>query len=492
MVKLIPIQVDLSGSGLGNKAVDGITISYSVDAIPSATANLHDVSPSGSGKTPTEQRRVLVAAEAEKMKAFQESAFRGQSDKVDITVNPFGHGFSGNILGPQRTVYSNYYQNGVQLIHDLEKANSYLPHIYSLQNLITRELDEFYNENYTNVFSMIKKLLEKRHKDFENTIRNVNFKDPTSKVNIEQIHENNLAVFPVIQQICDDSESKGGPTYLGFNDLPDEARRQLNSSMFNTLKSLMFNSQEQFIPILIQIGRTFQSFFVPPINGDSEYGYFKPNRFRTDEDTPISLEITGTVFASAKTDTRPLQQVIVSGQPVTQARGDDTNTENVYAFLGDTPTYKVYPQNPPKENGNNLPLSIPLWIPSHFYTSGIKNNVTQSRNLDLRQKISNNTRLANSVKFSIVNPISKVVDEFAETAYKTTALASYTVSVNSTLDFSIIPGKRYEVKDEEGDVLFSGFLQSVNHNISGIFSSLAASTTLLFNTVKFTNFELPT
>jgi hypothetical protein len=491
MVKLVPIQVLVTGAGLENKVVDGVAISYDVDSIPSAAANIHEVTPAGEGKSSTENRRVLVSAEAEKMKQFQDAAFNGDSEKVSITVNPFGHGYTGSILGPQRKVFSSYYQNAVQLVHAVQEANSYLPHIYALSYVKTNEQTEFVNETYTNVFSMLKKLLEKRHKDFDALIKSASIKDAVSKKNLEQIHANNLSVFPIIAKICDDSESKGGNTYEGFADLPAQAKRVINTSIFNTLKSYLFSTQGQMLPILVEIGRAFQSFFVPPIASDSEYGYFKSNRERLADGLALPLEITGTTFTSSKLDNRPLQQVIVAGQPVSVTNANAGGSENIYAFLGDNTTYMVYPENPPKENGNNMPLPIPEWIPASMYTGAIT-PVVQSRELDINKRSEKRSELADSLKNELVGPISNIVKEFAETAYKTTALASYAALVNCTLNFSIIPGKTYAVSDEDGNTLFSGFLQGINHNISGLSSSLSASTTLSFNSVKFTNFQPPT
>jgi hypothetical protein len=126
-----------------------------------------------------------------------------------------------------------------------------------------------------------------------------------------------------------------------------------------------------------------------------------------------------------------------------------------------------------------------------MYTGAIT-PVVQSRELDINKRSEKRSELADSLKNELVGPISNIVKEFAETAYKTTALASYAALVNCTLNFSIIPGKTYAVSDEDGNTLFSGFLQGINHNISGLSSSLSASTTLSFNSVKFTNFQPPT
>lgn len=489
MVELIPIEVTINGGGIDNKAIDGIAINYEVNAIPSASAALHEVTPAGSNKTPTENRRVLVTAEAEKMKTFQQDAFAAEAEQVSIEVKPFGHGYDGRVIGPARKIFSGYYNNSVQLVHEVEAANSYLPHIYSLANILNNQQNEIFDATYTNVFTMVKVLLEKRHKDFEQMIASARFKDPVSKKNIEQIHANNMSVFPIVKKILEDSESKGGATYNGFSGLPAEAKKQLNAQIFNVLKRYLFSTQSQFLPLLLQVAGAFQSFYVPPIKGDSEYGYFKSNREKVADGESVSLQITGVTMTSGKRDNRPLQQVIVNGEPP-RLNNTENKTQNIYSFLGDNATYMVYPESPPKENGNNLSLAIPEWIPTNFYFNKPVAK-KQPRELDIKKRIDTRSALAKAAANELVGPIGEIIKEFAETAYKAAALASYSAVVNCTVDFSLMPGRTYQVIDEDEGLLFTGFLQGTSHNITGLSSSLSASTTLVFTSVKFTNFNLP-
>lgn len=493
MAKLIPIDVSVSGSSINNAVIDGVTLVYSVDGTPTANISLHEIPAAGTSYSSTENKRVFATEEAAKMQKFQESAFAGAADLVDLTINPFNHIYSGSILGPQRTIFTGYYNNGVQLVHGLEKINGYLPHIYALTQIPTNSGDELAGADYTNVFLMVKTLLEKRHKDFEAAIEVAQFKDPTSKENALQIHRNNLVVFPAIAKICDDSSAFGGDTYLAFSDLPKTAKQQLNTSIFNVLRMYLFSSNLQFFNTLIQIGNAFQCYYVPPISGDSEYGYFRSNRNKVDDSLAelASLEITGANFASAQIDNRPIQQVIVTGQPPNLTNDNEAGSDNIYEFLGDNSTYLVFPEESPAENGNNVPLPIPEWIPIHLYAHTGNPATEHSRDLDLPKRKQQKLKLARSVRNELAGPISNVIKEYAETAYKTLALSSYTAVINCTLDFTLIPGKLYIINDEDFQPLFTGFLTSATHKISGISTSLLAGTTLVFNAVKFNNFQLP-
>lgn len=495
MNEVIPLSVKVTGgSSITNRVVDGITLAYTVGDIPIAEISIHEVPATKSNKTETETRRVLVNAEAEKMKEFQDQAFKGEGSDATLEISPFGHTFSGNVLGPNRMVYHNYYTNGASLIHDLEKVNSFVPHIYSLAYNANRDEQEFGDKTYTNVFAMIKDLLIKRQSDFEQMFEAAQFIDAASKESIQQIHNRNKEIFPTIERILDDSVQKGGDTYTSLAKLQGNHLRFLNNSIFNSIKNTLFNINQQFLLALIQLGDEFQSFFVPPIIGDSEYGYFKSNREKVGDTIAKSLNITGTSFSSTKMDRLPVQQVIVSGPPPKLHRAiktSSTEVNNKFSFLGDNTTYAVYPKNPLKINGNNMPVSIPGWLPSELYTGAAYIKGDTSRDLGLEKRRNERNNIVDKVRVGLLDPIEEIVSEFAETTYKNVALASYGVTLQTFLDFSLLPGRRYEISDEDGKELFSGFLQGVQHKISGLSSSLSATTSLMFYAVTFTSFQLP-
>lgn len=493
MTKLVALDVDVSGASVDNKAIDGITLAYSIDSMPTATLGIHEISAAGENNSSVQQKRVFVTEESQKMREFQEAAFAGESEKVTVTINPSGHQYSGSILGPQRTIFSSYYDNGVQLVHDLERINGYMPHIYALSQEVANGVDEFLGATYTNVFEMVKVLLEKRQSEFSAQIDVAAFKDQVSKESVRQIHANNISIFPAIAKICDDSSTFGGATYEAFSKLRSESLLALNTSIFNTLRSQLFNSDLKFLDTLIAIGNTFQSFYVPPIAGDSEFGYFLSNRARVGDSSGsiANIEMVGATFASAQLDNRPIQQVTVTGQPVRVTGANEIGAENIYEFVGDNSTYLVYPEDPSVGNGNNVPLPIPEWIPASIYVYEVQPPTTHSRELNLEKRKAKKSELANKLESKLAGPIADVVKEYAETAYKTLALSSYTAVINATLEFTLVPGKVYDVSDEDFNPLFTGFLTSVTHKISGISSSLSAGSTLVFSSVRFNNFQLP-
>jgi hypothetical protein len=490
MVNLEQVNVSVSGAGLEDATIDGITLSYTVGEIPTAQINLHQ----DSGET---AKPVLVGEEALKMAEFQKLAFAGEGNKLTARVSVTGangsenwHAFSGNVLGPTRRVYSSFYANGAKMVHEIEQVNSYVPHIYSLAYATNRDKPELIGKQYSNVFVMLNALLKKRHEDFPKIMENAKFNDAVSKQSLLELHERNMEVYPIIERILVDSEGLGGPTYNGFSNFTADALRTLNTSVFNALKSTIFSIDRQFFYSLVALGEEFQSFFVPPFVGDSVYGYFKSHRYKVDEAQTADLRLVGASFSSSSLNMLPIQRVIVSGQPSKLNRKDKKNQENVFEFLGDNPTYGVFPKNPPKINGNNFPVSIPSWIPSTLYEYNTQSKNT-SRDLELSRRKDSIVNLNDLIKNEIQGPVSEIVEEFGKTTYKNIALANYVVETSSTLNFNVIPGNRYRVADEEGKELFSGFLYSVSHNISSLSSALDARTAMTFHAVTFSGFQLP-
>jgi hypothetical protein len=461
-VELAALNVKVTGgAGVSGKVTDAFSLAYAVADIPKAVVSLHEVSSSGSSGI-TELRRVFVGAEANKLKAFQERSFQGQAASATITIEPMGHSFTGNIVGPNVNILSNHYDSGVTFIHPLEAVNSYTPHIYALANLLNRAQgeDEIANKPITNIFQLLSDLMEKRHKDFEQLFENSGsqFSDPVSRENISQLHDRNMEVWPTVRQILSDSSLYGGPTYEAFSEMDQQQLYILNLSILNALKSVVFNMTEPFFFSLITLGDMFNCYYVPPLQGESEFGYFTSNRNKVANATPKMLSITKLSATCNKMDNLPLQQVIISGPAPKLNRADLKNNDNRYEFLGDNPIYTAYPKNPPKTNGNNMPVALPSWFPAQLPPVSTEVKGDSKRDLDLNVKRQNDSKLAELVKNKILSPLQKVVEEIAETTYKNVALASYTVNVSCTIDFSINPGRRYKILDEDGAVLFEGFL----------------------------------
>jgi hypothetical protein len=488
-VELLGLDVTVSGpGGLVEAAVDGFRLYYAVGDIPKAIISLHDI-----GGESTSMKRVFVGAEAQRLKNYQSSAFSGQTIPANLNINPIDHTFKGNIVGPNMNILSNYYNNGVTLIHPVEVVNSYTPHIYALANVVNRDsTDEtLLSVARTNVFDMVAALMEKRHNDFDILFPNAQFTDETSKENIQQLHNRNLTVWPTVKKILETSSLKGGPTYAAFSDLGKGESYVINSYIFNALKSVLFNITEPFFYALISLGDMFQSYYVPPIEGDSEFGYFKSNREKVEDPLPVTLQITKLSATCSKLDNLPIQQVIVSGPAPRLTRAEIDQDQNVYDFLGDNPTYAVYPKNPPKLNGNNMQIPLPSWLPANIapVSQGVKGPANKKP--DLQKKREAEKKIGEIVKNEVIGPIQKIIEELASTTYKNVALASYVVQLSCTLDFSLIVGNRYQILDEDGVPLFSGLLQVAEHAASGISSSLSAATTLTFYAVSFADFKLP-
>lgn len=492
MTSLEYLDVQVSGAGADGLAIDGISLSYAVGAIPQVHINIHEISSAKDGGI--ELKRVLVADETDKMARFQQAAFEGEASRISVTVKSGDEQtleFSGSVLGPTRKVYSSFYSNGVKVVHDLEAVNSYVPHIYSLSQALNRSGLEFEGSQFTNVFGALRELLKKRHKDFEVMFATAKFNDPASKESIQQLHERNMQVFPIVEKILTDSETLGGPTYEGFADFSGDALKELNRSIFSALMSTVFRLNSQFFYALVQLAEEFQSFYVPPYMGSSEYGYFRSHRHKVEEGEPVQPRIVGASLSSTVQDRFPVQQVIVSGQPPALWRQSKENQNNIYQFLGDNPTCAVFPRNPPKENGNNYPIPIPSWIPSTLLKPDTSAKGQASRDLELFLAEADDKNLSNLIQQQLQPAVQRVVEELAETTYKNIALANYLVEVNSLLNFDLHPGRSYNVQDEDGRLLFTGFLYGVTHNISGLASTLDASTSMSFYAVKYSNFTLP-
>jgi hypothetical protein len=491
-VELLSLDVKVTGeAGVNNRAVDAFALSYAVADIPKAVVSLHEVNDSGDGTT--EFRRVFVGKEAVKLQQFQQKSFAGQASSATITVQPMGHSFTGNIVGPNLNILSNHYDNGVTFVHPLEVINSYTPHIYALSNDVNRGEDELLNTPRTNVFAILKALMEKRHKDFELLFASSKqtYTDAASRQNIVQLHERNKTVWPSISKILDASISLGGPTYTAFSEMGQQELYLINGYILNALKSTVFSMTEPFFFSLISIGDMFQSFYVPPLKGESEFGYFRSNREKVEGGIQKKLDITRLLATCNKLDNLPLQQVIVSGPAPKLNRATTKTGNNRYEFLGDNPTYAMYPKNPPKINGNNMSVALPAWIPAQTAPTSVKVKDNSRRDLDLNVNQQTAENLTDLVQIEVLTPIGKVIEELAETIYKNVALASYTVSITCLLDFDLLPGRRYTIIDEDGATLFSGFLQGAQHSASGISSSPSASTSLSFYAVTFGDFKLP-
>jgi hypothetical protein len=501
-VELLELDVKVTGAaGVSGKVTDAFSLSYAVGDIPKAIVSLHEVSSAGSSGI-TELRRVFVGAEADKLKVFQEKSFQGQASTATITINPMGHSFTGNIVGPNINILSNHYDSGVTFIHPLEAVNSYTPHIYALANDVNRQKqdDLVAQQGSKNIFGMLQALMESRHKAFELLFANSpqQFSDPVSRENIAQLHARNMEVWPKVSQILTDSVFYGGATYEAFNELGKVELDNFNLAILNALKSVVFNMTEPFFFSLITVGDMFQSYYVPPAaqaseagQAVSELGYFTSNRNKVENAITKTLSITKLSATCNKMDNLPLQQVIISGPPPKLNRADLKNKENRYEFLGDNPIYAVYPKNPPKTNGNNMPVALPAWFPSQLppVSTGVKGD--SKRDLDLNVKRENDSKMGDIVKNKLLGPMQKIIEEIAETTYKNVALASYTVNLSCLLDFSMLPGNRYKILDEDGKVLFEGFLQAAQHSASGISGSPSAGTSLMFYAVTFADFKLP-
>jgi hypothetical protein len=244
---------------------------------------------------------------------------------------------------------------------------------------------------------------------------------------------------------------------------------------------------EDFFGTLRQFNEAFKMFLTPVF--DSRVAILElENEYITKKAGSYKAEIIAVRFAGGNYNALPVTNVLVQGGEQTPGNGFS------YASAFTNPGLAIFPTTstpggsiiadtgPPwlSEALTNLEQDLLAYVPPIEDTKAVPSNyLSITKNLN---KLYDKTILPNR---------QKLLEDWARKAYVRHSLMKATATLRVPLDLKAIPGNRIEVRNIRDEFLFTGFLNNVSHEMSGLSNNPRAYTTLSFTHVVCPGFQLP-
>lgn len=184
----------------------------------------------------------------------------------------------------------------------------------------------------------------------------------------------------------------------------------------------------------------------------------------------------------------PIKQVLMHGHPkpvyvAKTAKKSKDVADGVGMLLGSYPRGEV-------PDGDVLVIKPPGFMPKIIdaSTAEAPPGVRKENFGEFISDVNNIKRL--EFRFQ-KEAIDKMVEGVCKSEFLDATLKGYNLSVAIPLDLSLAPGARYRVANEAGEVLFTGFLNSVNHTLKRGAAAGDATTALGFSHIAYEGFQIP-
>lgn len=307
----------------------------------------------------------------------------------------------------------------------------------------------------------------------------------------KKIHERNGELRHYFQTILRDSkQSIGWPKinrYLSIDtrkggDKLKPAGRSLRESIATAVCKILQTGSGSFLGQLLQIGELFQCIFVPTIISQVPGKFINKATAVGGKAEPLELDIINfSGRAASSFGLLPVSHVFLEPPP----------PDNTMVY--DREKGICAPKEAAAKGGAQIKLPLPpWWFPAiNTITDIMLKDATKSPTKGKRKTMV--ADIYSEVEANIKSTKEQTDMEFdvgymwAMIGYAWSVLAGSTATISVPGTFKIEPGKRYEVKNSNGDSMFTGFL-------TGFSTSIAPGsclTNLVFSHIMFPGFKLP-
>lgn len=499
-VAIVKPLVTVSGLDLGN-SVDSIEIVSSVNQIPTVKLSVHKTEGAVSVQAP------LTTDYIDSIADIQADRITGDaSPEVTVTISTTGddnseYTFIGMPIGPEASVSDRMFTSGIRLLHSVSKLNVLQPYVYSAVpgapgNQVEQGLDQTVVADSTeasggNFMKRLYVLLEERIEQFEKLISQAGWIDGATQTYVADLHARNKSVLGLLFTLTFDSDE---PTYETLEQVISDPIGELyvNRAINNFVGSYLATSREDFLSNLFGFLNATQCYYAPPSLGrPGDYlGRVRPYRTMVNDDDILTKEASPNFIGIASADTKidVVNTVMVTSVPAAPRVGDVTD-QGAHSYIPadlNFSTFMVVGGGSPE--GNAVTVPIPPWIPSYFMElvrSPSDNQVDTT--LDIAAYKAKRDGIKQKVQNIYANEFDKILREYATNVLYDLQYAPYTVLMRIPLDMSWEVGVRSRVlcRRSAGDLEFTGFLQSVAHNIVSQKGAESAYTTLTFTHIKY-------
>lgn len=459
---------------IDGEATDDLTLSFTVpvsgglSGSPFARYSFHE--PAGEEAiSPTTEE--LVG----KIEAAQQEMFTNPELK-SVTINDGVNQkiFTGYNVGGHHSVMFGNVANGRTLVHPCSRLDYMNTAIY-VGGGKEAYLDKSRKIKSTTIPDLMAEVLDNIVADWEEFKGSSDDKtdDVTAAVR-DSVHENNKAIFDTWNSVLSastDVELEGFAEYV-----ENESQRV---TVAEKIAAVYQSSSPDFFSKIAQFESMFQIRFIPSPDGDTP-GKFIPFKKMVSDAEDATINIRSLAMQAGTRGFMPVGAVVMTGLPRSAP----------YLGKATAGTAMVsHPETIPAGAAVET-ITAPSWIVSDLLPTIEEADI--SGNLDLNAYLSALGTLDDAAD-ERQKSILKLAKDFARNVYCNIALSTSTASVVTLLDVTWEAGKRYKVTQDKEDatVLFSGFLQNVEHNISSSPSRANATTTLSFTHVEAGAFELP-
>lgn len=269
-----------------------------------------------------------------------------------------------------------------------------------------------------------------------------------------------------------------------FDRIASSAATQLK--LYKTIRDVYLSGAADFSVIISQFASMFQMVFIPGHMG------IKPGKFISAANMLSAPEEKEVNIVSLSMTPGPKKflvptAVVVKGLPEGTGSGEPDGRTKRQSGRG----IISWPEDLPTE-GQILVIHMPSWLPSDLFPKTVTKEGTDldaNKNLDLVKQLMKEA-------LDLGDVVIKICAYIARLTYDSISLGDATASIVCPLNITWELGKRYTIKQPSttsggSEVLFSGFLRDVRHNISSTPSKPEATTQLTFSHVEANGFTLP-
>jgi hypothetical protein len=451
------------------EATDSISMSWTV---PVSSSLLGNPFVKYSIHKPGGQSAVRPAtAEFIKQVAAAQAKMYENPELKDVSLNDGKNSldFTGYDIGPSYSVAFGTVNNNRALVHKCSRLSALNTSIYTAPADSAAYLGAEEPGEETTPSGYMKLVMETLIKNYEENAP----EDDISKAIRDNIHAFNQKILEEVwYPILEDSTKA---TIDGFSGAVQNSSCAL--LLVESIANVYVSNTDNFFTKVSQFEAMFQILFVPDTTSETA-GKFIPYTDVVDNADDKTVNIRGIDISAGPKSFLPISGVVMNGLPNSDMylSAPHTTGTNIVAYPDPLPTV-----------GKIVTIGAPNWIPRELIipqtdTEGTSLNPSE---IDLYRKL-------NAAKLKEVeDSIMTVAKEFAKSFYINNSLEPCVAGIMTLLDLTWEVGKRYNVKQDGGDLLFSGFLKNVEHRISSRPGSTDATTQLTFSHVEANGFTLP-
>lgn len=421
----------------------------------------------------------LTAAEVfEALGERQTKAFKDTPDNPDTIItmqDAYGGSleFKGNTSAPAYT----FSVGLVDLVEDVQPDYAAVNcfDLTCYEN-IQQNIDEIEENPPSNVAELTWKLI---NKIMTKGVEAMNKLKGISKKSAQKQHEINQKVVKFVQELLDNSKDT-----IGWEDAISELKDNKKRLVERIVTALASRSGGFFNNIL-HLAEEFQCVYIPEIDNIGKL----VNKKKVFEEKDVLHPHIISLSARAGTQGMfPVRAVAVVGVPLS-VNPDEIAVTDKY--------YSIFPEEV-EPGGSILQVQGPQWLPETGWKlqsvkpvldGGSSSGKVQTG--DLTPSTADNSSEVKKAEEEQKTKKENVLQSWAETAYYWHALGQSYAIINTELNLNVKLGKMYVIISENGETLFSGILNAVEHTISTSYSKSQASSNLQFSHVIMSGAVIP-